>query len=120
MTNEREQELERLEKELLADILKEDDDLLSDIPIELLDTVPVSWEDTEDLLKDDFLLTEQETVNEPYPEEDAQPPMKQGKKKNGKTKAQEDKTLIALMLVASFLCLGIIGVMVYWLELLPA
>ena len=120
MTNEREQELERLEKELLADILKEDDDLLADIPIELLDTVPVSWEDTEDLLKDDFLLTEQETVNEPYSEEDAQPSMKQGKKKNGKTKAQEDKTLIALMLVASFLCLGIIGVMVYWLELLPA
>lgn len=120
MTNERDEELERLEKELLADIMKEDDDLLSDIPIELLDTVPVSWEDTEDILNDKSLFAEQEdTVNEPLPEEDAQPTMKQGKKKT-KTQAQEDKTLVALMLVASFLCLGIIGILVYWLELLPA
>ena len=41
MNNDRKQELERLEKELLADI-PGDDDLLADIPIELLDTTPIT------------------------------------------------------------------------------
>ena len=45
MANDRDQELERLEKELLAD-MKDDDDLLADIPIELLDTTPAKWDDT--------------------------------------------------------------------------
>ena len=116
MANDREQELERLEQELLADILKDmkkDDDLLSDIPVELLDSTHVSWEEV-----DEAMRFEQPEA----PTQEIQEPMKQpNKKKTGKAaKAREDKTVISLMLLASFLCLGIIGVMVYWLELLPA
>lgn len=34
-------------------------------------------------------------------------------------KAKNDKIVIGLMLVACALCLGIIGVLIYWLKLLP-
>lgn len=36
-----------------------------------------------------------------------------------KRNKSEDKWLIALMSVASVLCLGIIGVLVYWMQLIP-
>ena len=116
MANDRDQELERLEKELLADIEK-NDDLLADIPIELLDTTPATWEDTlifsdEELLNLDF--DEPEALAEPPVEE---VPMKQsGKNKKDKAKKREDRWLTTLMAIASFLCLGIIAVLIYWLE----
>ena len=119
MANDREQELERLEKELLADIA-ENDDLLADIPIELLDKTPATWTD------DDFMLDE--SLLAPYPEEPVvkqQSParenggsMKQANRtrKTKASKKRDDKVVITLMAIASFLCLGIIAVMIYWLE----
>ena len=116
MANDRDQELERLEKELLADIMK-DDDLLADIPIELLDTSPTEWDDTPFFTDEELLnlkFEEPETTPEPPVEEE---PMKQSVKFNkAKAKKREDKWLITLMAVASFLCLGIISVLIYWLE----
>ena len=116
MANDRDQELERLEKELLAEIT-EDDDLLADIPIELLDTTPANWDDTlifsdEELLNLDF--EDPEIAPEP-PVEEKPVPKKQVKKKK-KDNKREDKWLITLMAIASFLCLGIIAVLIYWLE----
>ena len=115
MANDREQELERLEKELLADIMK-DDDLLADIPIELLDTTPANWDDTqiftdEELLNLDF--EEPEIIPDPPEEEKSE--MKRARKTK-KSKKREDRWLIILMAIASFLCIGIIAVLIYWLE----
>lgn len=119
MANDREQELERLEKELLAGI-NEDDDLLADIPIELLDTAPVTWEDSENLLEEELYAIPEESVYYPESPVNNGETMKQtGKKSTKKAKAaqrREDKWVIALMIVASFLCVGIIGVLIYWLE----
>ena len=45
-------------QELNQDLLEEDDDLLSDIPMSLLDTSPMTWEEeelpVEDIPKDTF------------------------------------------------------------------
>lgn len=119
MANDRDQELERLEKELLADIA-ENDDLLADIPIELLDKTPATWTD------DDFMLDE--SLLAPYPEEPVVKQQSSARENGGsmkqanrtrKTKSskkRDDKVVITLMAIASFLCLGIIAVMIYWLE----
>ncbi len=116
MANDRDEELERLEKELLSTIA-EDDDLLADIPIELLDTTPATWDDTQIFSDEDLLnlnFEEPELTPEPPVEEDPVP-MKQAKKKKI-NKKREDRWLITLMAIASFLCLGIIAVLIYWLE----
>lgn len=118
MANDRDQELERLEKELLADIV-DDDDLLADIPIELLDTTPANWDDTQ-IFSDEELLNlnfeEPEIEPEPPVEEKSAPMKQSGKTKKAKAKKLEDKWLVTLMAIASFLCLGIIAVLIYWLE----
>ena len=114
MTDDRKQELERLEKELLADI-QEEDDLLSDISMAVLEAtsteskeLPITTEedDVDDLEEFRALLKEEE----PAPEEQPVTPSKVTKKK-------DDRVVIILMALASFLCLGIIGVMMYWLEI---
>ena len=118
MNNERQQELERLEKELLKDI-PADDDLLADIPRCLWESTPSASEeevipepafDGEDFGIDfDLNFDEEEPQVEPQEE-----PMKKETKKDAK--AREDKWLIILMIIASFLSLGIIGVFIYWME----
>ncbi len=125
MTNDRDQELERLEKELLADIPLEDD-LLADLPIDLLDTTPTTWTEEALLTDEDLLLITSEDLEDYPPTElNIGEDMKQAVKKpapkkkntNTNTKKQEDRWLVWLMAVASFLCLGIIGVLIYWLEI---
>lgn len=149
MADDREQELKRLEKELLADEVIEDDDLLSDLPIELFDAPSQVWDEDEeterndavaekeemsvDAIIDDFLAEEtdlsvddiiNETLNEAELPLEADThdgeSMSNGKKKaTKKTKAdqkREDRWLITLMAIASFLCVGIIAVLIYWLE----
>ncbi len=116
MHNERQQELERLEQELLKDIPM-DDDLLADIPRSLWESTPAT--PTEEVLPEpafedpDFDISLDLETEEPQEE-----PMKEKMTKNIKkaAKAREDKWLIALMIIASFLCLGIIGVLIYWME----
>ena len=112
MANEREQELERLEQELLSDI-SEDEDLLADMPIELLDTVPIQWEEEEPQFQEDSLP--QEEIPE-EPEEVISEVMKKSNERAKVAKKREDRYLITLMTIASFLCLGIIGILIYWLE----
>ena len=115
MANDRDQELERLEKELLASI-QEDDDLLADIPIELLDTTPITWDDEELLQEEDFYNIPEEPKNEPQPPADDGEAMKKSTKKTKAAQKREDKWQIGLMITACFLCVSIIGVLIYWLE----
>ena len=112
MANDRDQELEHLEKELLADMAK-DDDLLADIPIELLQNTSENSDDVP-------VFSDEELLNLNFDEPEApveKVPMKQtGKNTKGKSKKREDKWIVPLMTIASFLCLGIIAVLIYWLE----
>ena len=119
MANDRDQELERLEKELLASI-EEDNDLLADIPIELLDTTPITWEDIEETpAEDPFEITPEDLQDYPQEPEHSEEPMKKTVSKKAKSaQKREDRLLTVLMAIASFLCVGIIGVLIYWMEVL--
>ncbi len=138
MSDDREQELERLEKELLAE--EPEDDLLADMPISLLENDTVledifpaeealspCEEPNEEIAPEEELLTPDGEENLPEEAEEIAPPAEGGKyegkfmKKTKKkpTKAdqkREDKWLIGLMIAASFLCVGILGVLIYWME----
>ena len=117
MTNDREQELERLEKELLAGIEAEDD-LLSDLPPELLDTISLGWEELNPAITEESLeITPEDLMYYPQePQPIVQPVKKENPKKVKNAKKKEDRVLTTLMAIACFLCLGIIGVLIYWLE----
>ena len=148
MADDREQELERLERELLADEVIDDDDLLSDLPIELLDTRPLTWTEDETMPADDMIAEEElpveDNIDDLFIEElelsvddiinetlrESELPletelhegegMKDSKKKAPKNskaaQKREDRWLIVLMSIASFLCVSIIGILIYWLE----
>lgn len=119
MTNDREQELERLEKELLAGMNTEDD-LLSDISVDLFDTTPTTWEELDPTITEESLEITPEDLMD-YPEEPqpiVQPVKKENPKKVKNAKKKEDRVLTTLMAIACFLCLGIIGVLIYWLEVI--
>ena len=119
MANDKDLELERLQRELLAG-LPEEDDLLADMPMELLDTVPINWEEFMDQPAE--TEHEMEFVPENIPEIIPEPPVEEKEDMPKKTisrknaKKREDRYLVILMAIASFLCLGIIGLLIYWLE----
>lgn len=92
MAKDRDEELKRLEEELLTDI-----------PIEVLPTEVAAASEAE--ITDDDLADYQETPQAVFTVPQADPAQK-----------REDKWQIALMITASVLSLGIIGVLVYWLE----
>ena len=117
MKNDREQELERLEKELLAGIEAEDD-LLSDLPPELLDTISLGWEELNPTITEESLeITAEDLMDYPEDPQPIVPPAeKEIPKKVKNAKKREDRVLTTLMAIACFLCLGIIGVLIYWLE----
>ena len=109
MANDRKEELDRLKKELLNDM--EDENLLADIPIS-----------THEYTEDAYLEYPQ-SVTEEIPENSSENKEYTGKfmrqktsKKHSAAQKKEDRFLTILMAIASFLCLGIIGVLIYWLE----
>lgn len=116
MKDERQQELERLEKELL------EDDLLADIPQSLLEPDAPAWIEDTAFEMDETVFEEAEPIPEAQESQsDEELPMKEATRKSTKkskanAQKREDKWLIILMAIASFLCLGIIGVLIYWLE----
>ena len=92
-------ELERLERELLAE------EEIGEIPELALDDLeePVAYSnDSND-----------------YSEELQEFAETGGEEATGKEK-KNDKAIIGLMITASVLCLGIIGVLIYWLEVFLA
>ncbi len=100
-------ELERLERELLA----EETDPLEDAELMALlkeDTAP-AFDDPTDFGHTDEPVRNfsndygQEQVPEKEPEADT-------------LKKKDDKVIIGLLITASALCLGILGVLVYWME----
>ena len=131
MTDDRDAELERLEKELLAESDPEDD-LLADLPVQLLESDSIFEEPNEILPEEEMTIppeanAEQEEVFFPEEPEEVTSPCKFGnyegkfmrktnKKSTKSHQKREDKWLIGLMIAASFLCVGILGVMIYWME----
>jgi hypothetical protein len=96
------EELERLEQELLADMedpSMTDDELMAALDLEAPDAEP-------DV---DAYITDSEEFSEELEEEEAPSEAPVRKRRDGLT--------IGLMITACFLCLGIIGVMIYWLEM---
>lgn len=141
MADDREQELKRLERELLTSENIDDDDLLSDLPHELFDTRPQTWAEDEEVVTgdvfieddaltvddiiDDILAEEKnlsvddiinETLKESEFPSEAETPEGEFVQDNKKNQKREDRWLIILMTIASFLCMGIIGVLIYWME----
>ena len=114
MRKDTEKELERLERELLAQDAESqsDEELLEDIKYLLGDDAP----------EVEPAFDNPETIHAP------KGPMVycnysndygndgEDMKKKSKTSTKEDKWQIALMGVACGLCVAIIGVMIYWLE----
>lgn len=131
MTEDTKKILEEIDRELLlAQEPMEEDELLADLPEILLEEdkqqqvdaaleriLSESYPDGAAFEDPDFTSVPQEPVNvynyyndygRDIPEEAQEEPMAKKKK--------EDNTLIILMAIASFLCLGIIGVLIYWVE----
>ena len=115
MANDRQQELERLNKELLK-TRKLDPSLQADIPIEILEPTPIDWEEPQEQpQEEDLIITPEDLADYPETPPEQFAPTKKSKKKVP-SKKREDKWLIILMAIASFLCVSIITVLVYWLE----
>lgn len=112
MANDREQELERLNKELLK-TQKSDPVLQADIPIEILEPIPVTWEEPQE---EDLTITAEDLADYvETPEEQFAPT--RTRRRNENVKKQGDTSLIILMAIASILCIGIISVLGYWLSI---
>lgn len=138
MSNERQKALEQLQKELLEDdLLGEEgensfpDNLLDDLPTALFDnSKPAEPEfSLEDILSEEQTevipaFEDPDEIHEPeepmeyrnYSNDYGRDTEESAMEKNKKKQKIEDNWQIILMAIASFLCLGIIGVLIYWME----
>jgi len=109
----RDEELERLEQELLA---QEDDDILEDALLReiLTETDGPAFEDPDEILEPVRPMVYCNYSND-YGK-DLQEFAESGGDKKMAKKKKGDRLLIGLMITASVLCLGIIGILIYWLE----
>ena len=124
MRDDTREELERLERELLA----EDDtlDLLADLPEGLREEVQEGPD--LDLPEEKPAFEDPETIHTPkkpmvycnysndYGRDLKNFAESGGEVTNMARKKKSDRVLIGLMATESFLCLAIIGVLIYWLE----
>lgn len=133
MTEDTKKILDEIERELLlAQDPMEEDELLADLPESLLEEDKQQQVDAalERILSEslpegaafedpDRTSVPQEPVNvcNYYNDYGRDISEETKEKKAVARKKKEDKTLIILMAVASFLCLGIIGVLIYWIEM---
>ena len=109
MRDDTKRELERLERELLAQ--EPEDDILNDAVIrELMRETEPAFEDP------DIIHTPKEPMVYCNYSNDYGRDLKQFAESGGQEpEKKEDKLLVGLMITASCLCLGIIGVLIYWL-----
>ncbi len=97
------QELERLEKELLAT----EDPLADQELFDLLNEEPApAFDGPEDIQEDREPAYRNYSNNYGQESEEASQPVT----------SKDDKVVIGLLITASALCLGILGVLVYWME----
>ena len=130
MNDEMKRTLEALEKDLLEDDLLEDmprslvdntqpeddfDAILARILAETDDAEPAFEDPDKPHISDDPVVYC--NLSNDYGNDYADPEEEPVAQKEGKS--NEDKWLIALMGVASALCLGIIGILGYWMSFLP-
>lgn len=133
MTEDTKKILEEIERELLlSQDPMEEDELLADLPEVLTQEDKQQQVDAalerilEDSMPDgaafedpEFTLMPQEPVNvyNYYNDYGRDVPEESVEEETVAKKKKDDKTLIFLMALASFLCLGIIGVLIYWVEM---
>ena len=115
MTEDEKKEWELLEKELLTYDLSDDEDLLADISALLQDDHPAEGTQS-NVLADDPVLPELEQALAEEKEDPLQARRAERRKKDAAAKERDDKWVIGLLITACFLCVGIIGVLIYWLE----
>ena len=89
-------------------------EFLGDIHMEFMDTIPDTSSDSGSLSEDELIITEKDL--EDYAETPLVIRRTPRKKAVSAQQKREDKWLVTLMAIASILCLGIIGYLVYWLE----
>lgn len=101
-------ELERLQQELLAEESNDLDELLADFleePLPAFDDPEKIYDPKEPMVYCNYSNDYGKDLQEFAENGD-----------DMKKKKKDDKTLIGLMLTASVLCLGILGILIYWLE----
>ena len=109
----------------MDELFVEESPVMEELPIEEETPEPEALPDEEILLADEELNIEDiiaEFHTEPKSEPVEAAPVR--KKPTSKPKAvkekadapNKDRSLIILMAIASFLCIGIIGMLIYWLE----
>lgn len=101
-------ELERLERELLAE----------EAPVEEEGIDGPAFDDPEEIYDSEEPMVYCNYSND-YGKELQEFAETGGEEATGKEK-KNDKAIIGLMITASVLCLGIIGVLIYWLEVFLA
>lgn len=117
----------------------EEDALLAEEELPAEEVLPVAEElpaeeeipEHEILLDDDLLLSDDELLIEELiaefhaePKPELREPVRTKKQSSSKSKTvkekdgtpNKDRSLIILMAIASFLCIGIIGMLIYWME----
>jgi len=106
--DDREKELARIDQELLEEVLKEEEE-------EKKQSQP-AFENPDEIHDPEQPMVYCNYSNdygkelEDFAENDAEEPVSYKQKR-------DDKILIALMITASVLCLGILGMLMYWMEL---
>lgn len=123
MTDDTKKVLEDLEKRL------QEDDLLLDLPHSILEEPDdqsvgevlaqlmeePAFEDPDQLSVAQGDVEQYQNYSNDYGQEQ-QYGVDAEQERNMKRKKREDKIVITLMAIASFLCVGIIGVLIYWME----
>ena len=113
MENDSKKELERLKRKLSA-MNRETEELLVDIPIEVMESEAPEPEVVETPSTGEAPQAPAAEQQEPDPE--MEKAILQGRKETAKMLRRENRWVVGLMLLASVLCVGIIGVLLYWLE----
>jgi len=108
-------ELERIEQELLSEEELYDENDEQDLIAALMpETKGPAFDDPEKIHEPDGPLVYSNFSND-YGKKPTEDPEKKDRKEKMRQK-KRDKTLIGLMLTACLLCVGILGVLVYWME----
>ena len=118
----KQKELERIEQELLGELLREETDA-EETPEKEEQPIP-AFEDPDRIMdpkeplvycnfSNDYGKELEEALKEEQPEPAPEPPHLQPAAVKAK---KDEKIIIGLMLAVSVLCVGILGVFIYWLE----
>lgn len=119
----KQQELERIDQELLEDLIPEEAETEEatekETPVPAFEDPDRIVDPKEPLVYCNFSNDYGKELEEALKEEQPEPTPKPAPQRSSAVKAKRDeKIIIGLMLAISILCVGILGVFIYWLETL--